>query len=1333
MNLNKLFARSISISGLIILFLASGALGADRNFSLRKDIKLYGDVSVIGNTVLCKQSDGQCVEPTSTTDSNAQTNLEKAPLSSSTISFPTGVIGTNVKYARLYWQGRRPATTNSTTWSSTEQSSASTIKLRKGTTGSFTTFTADFLDYSEIQSNKYVGVYSAGVDVLDFVKNGGSGTYSVDTTSFYTETGATNDKTIKDGLGAYGAWVLVVVYEDPSTNVFKDIAVFDGYKVVAGSTATPGSVEFSVSGFYAPKAPAAVDSKVYLFTGEGDKYISGDEFYLRGGKQATYGAALGTFDSRIDVSGTRSPNLTNNNGIDIQTYDIGTTSGALGLITNEEKTAWMKFTTTGDTFFPSLAVFSTNLYVPEICYDYSFAQNNRFFPHDTSLTAHIKGNLLNTEPLTANIMFKNKTAGSEAKSIKLYINNIDSTGELQFYTDSTLALQKTLPNSYYYIPVPAADILKNTVDDLAFDWLTGSDTLGYSESIFTTFKLNPLVSGSIDVPLYMSIDYEYVVDGVNYPMTNVALDSRIKRCTAAPSEYNPVEWIFNVVDSGLNPGTIAEGATNVKYNLPTQVANRPVDIKVVSFDPNQLDRVKAISGMVAIEMIDVGGYLDTKSSCDDPNSAITPRAWLALGDIEDNVTSATLTETLFDTGLNTGVTATDYFKNVRENVAYRVSYNLADDNGSIKFNAMSGASGTRYHLDNFPDYGGQVCAVDMDNNPNSADLVPQYCGDAGTSYASAMTGAETRACMECIYGYKTKSVCSRDNFAIRPEGFDIKITDPIGATVVPYDANISAGYMYRFDVNATNHLNANATSGYTAWFDGANPDQNVSLSWEPNGHIDTGCNDTTNPSLQFFFANGQITAQNRNHTNVGRYKLGMKDTMWTKVDQWPISHHNDNINWLQDTNDCASGDAVPLYNPTYAYINNMVGCQISSSHTKLKAPTAIYSDYNLSFRPDHFDLSSVGMSTGTRFSTSVINQNAWTYMNNVNTDENMSVRYFGKIIAKGDDNGTLSNFVDNCYAEPLNLDLNLTFPTTAGLPSWRYRLQEVNASIPPAIWRDANAVIVTPATNISRNLLTFPQSGFLKNQNGLVDMNLSINFDRNQTLPVNPITVGLNNLQVKCQTSNNCKSIADGSTNHVPDANLTTNSNITFAYGRLLTKDIRVFGPMSFIANGWYEVFNLPTFNGATYQPSKNGVSWFMNAMHDDNLSGDASVTRLISSGAATTVNYSGLDDNTGTDIFPFAAIAPTYNGKAHVDTAPWLWYAPNALTYSDPSVTNPANATGNDAACLTHPCFNVTVMPAIGATGSAKDTNEANKASKTSTSGGGAWKSTTDYSPAIR
>jgi hypothetical protein len=80
---------------------------------------------------------------------------------------------------------------------------------------------------------------------------------------------------------------------------------------------------------------------------------------------------------------------------------------------------------------------------------------------------------------------------------------------------------------------------------------------------------------------------------------------------------------------------------------------------------------------------------------------------------------------------------------------------------------------------------------------------------------------------------------------------------------------------------------------------------------------------------------------------------------------------------------------------------------------------------------------------------------------------------------------------------------------------------------------------------------------------------------------------------------------------------------------------------------------------------------------------------------------------------------------KAHINTDPWLWYGANALTYHDPD--------GTHLDCQTHPCFNISIVPPIGATGSAKSTNETTKGSKKSSEGSGGWKSTSDYAPAIR
>jgi hypothetical protein len=101
-----------------------------------------------------------------------------------------------------------------------------------------------------------------------------------------------------------------------------------------------------------------------------------------------------------------------------------------------------------------------------------------------------------------------------------------------------------------------------------------------------------------------------------------------------------------------------------------------------------------------------------------------------------------------------------------------------------------------------------------------------------------------------------------------------------------------------------------------------------------------------------------------------------------------------------------------------------------------------------------------------------------------------------------------------------------------------------------------------------------------------------------------------------------------------------------------------------------------------------------------------------------------GLSVAAGMETYNFAA-RPLGGYKAHINTDPWLWYGVNALTYHDPD--------GTHLDCLTHPCFNINVVPSIGATGSAKSNLQDAKANKRSTGGAGTWHSTTDYAPAIR
>ncbi len=185
------------------------------------------------------------------------------------------------------------------------------------------------------------------------------------------------------------------------------------------------------------------------------------------------------------------------------------------------------------------------------------------------------------------------------------------------------------------------------------------------------------------------------------------------------------------------------------------------------------------------------------------------------------------------------------------------------------------------------------------------------------------------------------------------------------------------------------------------------------------------------------------------------------------------------------------------------------------------------------------------------------------------------------------------------------------------------------------------------------------------------------------------------------------------------DRNQTLGGNATFVYGRFIPRDVRVFGSVPFSANGWYEVYKTSSIGGTALSASRNENDWFINNFHNDLSDGDANVT-LVQTG----VNPANAAALNGVEGYNFNAM--NIGGyQAHITTDSWLWYGVNASAYADPSAGN--------TNCLTHPCFNINVVPPIGATGSAKTEGEATKTNKSSTTGGAGWKSTSDYAPAIR
>ncbi|MCK9371771.1 MAG: putative Ig domain-containing protein [Sulfuricurvum sp.] len=344
------------------------------------------------------------------------------------------------------------------------------------------------------------------------------------------------------------------------------------------------------------------------------------------------------------------------------------------------------------------------------------------------------------------------------------------------------------------------------------------------------------------------------------------------------------------------------------------------------------------------------------------------------------------------------------------------------------------------------------------------------------------------------------------------------------------------------------------------------------------------------------------------------------------------------------------------------------------------------------FVPHHFDLTA-------NFRN--FNNEKFTYLSNPKipgNDYNMSALLDLNITAKTALNHDATYYNSLCYAKAKDIKITYTPLFIDNLTSAWYQYgfdSTVIGDSSKNIGTDLNLTSLTPAV-------------FSTDHNGSAQLHVKINFDRNETKQLSPFNVDITNIDV----------------NTIDEVNAAINppNTASFVYGRFIPRDVRVFGDtVPFSVNGWYEVFDAQTLGGTALSPSRNDPLWFVNSLHSDTSDGNATVSVVENYGALPTngASVGGIE----TYNFTHYAIG---GYKAHMSTSPWLWYGVNASPYVDP--------TGNQN-CLTHPCFNISVSPVVGTSGSAKSGLESTKSSKSSTQSGsnGSWKSTSDYAPAIR
>lgn len=486
---------------------------------------------------------------------------------------------------------------------------------------------------------------------------------------------------------------------------------------------------------------------------------------------------------------------------------------------------------------------------------------------------------------------------------------------------------------------------------------------------------------------------------------------------------------------------------------------------------------------------------------------------------------------------------------------------------------------------------------------------------------------------------------------------------------------------YSMDANETKMIGGkNYNFTFTATQDGLTSpsiryDQNMTGATDKNGTtqlvIPTGClivnvgpklfNDPASYNLPF--SDGQVIGI-VSYPEIGDVNFTITDNHWTKASD------------DQTKGDCVVGSASNIVDA-----NGKVGCMVQGAKV-------------FTFLPDRFN-SLVSLANGS-------SNGSFTYLSN---EQNMSAPLVLNTTALLSGGATATNYTAKCFARDINTTISLMNNQAL---TWSNSQNRIN------FFDDLNRT--SQLLNQVGSVATF-RSSEGNFTNGTAPITFRFNFDRNQTIPDNSFIIARNDF--------NITAIRDENLTTGNDFNRTLDMNATFVYGRIVPRDIRVFGAVPYSANAWYEVFNIPMIGGTTLSPSRNEAMWYTNTLHTDNVDGNGTVSQISSGNLPNNTTYAA-----GVKNYNFNASATIpYSAKAHIDTDPWLWYGANVSPYLDPSAGN--------LDCLTHPCFNVNVVPAVGATGSAKyqdgTTTEMDKSSKASTSGGGAWRSTSDYAPATR
>ncbi|WP_456457875.1 hypothetical protein, partial [Nitratifractor sp.] len=970
-------------------------------------------------------------------------------------------------------------------------------------------------------------------------------------------------------------------------------------------------------------------------------------------------------------------------------FDLGT--NGYDFLVPEQSSIDFKFTTKTegedrDTFFPSMISFNTEIYTPSLCYDYAYKQNDRYFTEDNngSKDPRIVGPLFSNAPIEVSLFLKNREDSDLVlKNIEMNVSDINTTQAT--YIDGSVRF------------IPPGGLKEETPSSVTSTESSISASiggLGSNEYLYFYYDLQPNMY-TMDMPINASISYDMVIsleDGgeVTFHYEGEKLNSKIPLCTEGEYSYSPIYGVFNVEEAEYSDVSI--------YNLNTQVSKRVDAFKIKAYADNQgdgeWDDPQELNTIVAVELVDMGAFHETTATCDEPVSTLTPRIWIMFNSNGNSVSKVDFNSDTIQNAIDNGMVsdqilnqanpisdASDFYAFARRNVAFRVSYNSMGE-GEVPL--VQKENNGEYTLINWrTEWNGENCKQDMDGNPSNEDKVARYCNDTGNN------PNDLASCMECVYGKDTRMLCSRDNFAIRPKAIKVSLTDDNTSTIKEDFAdnndsskstgiNLIAGYPYRFDINATDYTDKGPVKGYVQRFDSTDPLKRAYMHWSPkDGRDVSGCNAPDDRNMTFSLVNGTNTNLNPLNTwgdrhdtlnNVGEYDFGVVDEEWTRYD-WDsnlTAHHNHSHFYT-------SADCIRHSNKIPEELDEKVGCETNSTFGSYKL-------IQIRSYPARYDVA--GLKSGARPAN--ITSDTFVYMNtmdisaypNVSKDENMSYNIQGIFRAVGDDNKTLSNFVNGCYADDTDMVLNykpiVSDENTSGL---HYDLYDYNLS----------NFIREDFELSSGNAITQSKNRFAKVLKGAVNMDLGYNYNRAYNSELNPIYLHFNELNITDAEQPNTL-YAHGVNNYKIQGSYKLDQNITFIYGRAKpnrfiyddVKESNITTPISLVAYcdlGLNECLNRGLdviASGMLKDAESEESSWWVVQKHNRDAGDGNVVLKSTSNGEVSPAAPTPIDPTNGIDnsvvVTHTVAILPdVVDIDLATGTDRWLIYNKNEDTIPSP------------------------------------------------------------------